>query len=348
MALEILSNELKYDKESIINRLQKKLTNHNIDYEKLFQILRVNNAYLSGSFLLQSIIDQNYRIYDIDIFVFNNNRDTYLESQVYELFKNIFEDDVCLYKRQFTNIRNNNNNFKTNYPQLGIDSISTLDLINNHGKFNNLLKIQIIYIDTEYYSNIKSYVNNYDIDICSNYYDGDDLYIKNLEGIINRNSEFTKNVLFTNEEIQHKFCFENNQKTINESYNDFMLSERNLERIMKYTLRNFNFKINFGNNNVYHLINTSDTNNNKTIQNEKVVLIVKRLFEDLKLINTLPSTTETILIYFSKTWDTLDLNNIDFPPLLKELRLFYVKKYIGTPKLPFGCDLYINNNKISL
>jgi hypothetical protein len=356
MSLEVTSNSSKYHKSTIIYRLINKLMNHAIDHNKLFEIMQEKKVYMSGSYLLQSICDNDFNHYDLDLFVFGD-RDDELESQIYELFKNNYKDD----NNYFYNVHKDtheNKSFKmtTHYSFRGIKSVSTLnfDNYNYTSNYKNLIKMQIIYIDKKYYSDMKSFVNDYDLDICSNYYDGgncENLYIKNLSGIVNKVCEFKINNVLSKEEQNEeylKYCkkiSEYKQKPkelpVLYNYDNLILTDRNLSRINKYVHRGFNIKINFDDNEIFDLINKYNT---KT-ENNKVVLIINCL-EQLKLINDLPSITENILVYYHQMHSKIfNLTNINLPPILKEIRFFNLNNFIGSPKIPFGCEIYFDNKK---
>lgn len=307
-----MDEQIKFDNDSIINRLKNKLEGHNINSEKLFQILIKNKAFLSGSYLLQSICGNNYDAYDLDIFVLSDDRNGYLETQILELFKN-----SSVFSGKFNNICKEKAN---SYSSRKINSISTMELY-NYELIYELRKIQIIYIDDKLYYDTKSYVDDYDTDICSNYYDGEKLYIKNLKNILNRYAEFN----------------------INLNNNNFVIPTQTLERIEKYAYRDFSIKINFGNNIVYELITDYGV-----IQNKKILLPFYTLPELYESIDKLPYDIENILIYCTYKFNNyiIDLEKINFPPVLKEIRFFNIDSYEGIPKLPFGCELYINNKKI--
>lgn len=196
-----------FNQEEIIKRLKNKLEEFNIDFDKFNKNLIENNAFLSGSFLLQIIMNENFKIKgDMDIYKISSNRDKIFERDLYFLFNNAIEKKI-------------QNELKKDETEIFFrykDSNNPDKKLNEKEKENftvdfkkNKLKIKID--DEEFYSNEShnSYYGNsfelYDVlfkkrndGICSNFsyrkysllYYSNYEYLENIDHIINLKTKF--------------------------------------------------------------------------------------------------------------------------------------------------------------
>lgn len=175
---------------TIVNKLKKFFTNNQI--LEFLQHLNTNTI-ISGSFILSTILNENYSNTDIDIYV--DNQFDYIR-----LIK-------FLVRSKYTLKGNILDNFSYNY------------LINNNliiyvdtfiKTTNNNIKIDVIYCK----NNIKV-IENFDLDIVKNFYNGSNFYVYDLTKILYKTDH------------------------INES----TITEIKQKRIIKYRNRGFNIDI---------------------------------------------------------------------------------------------------------
>ena len=220
-----------HNNNELILNLKNILENYGFDFEIFSSLLKKHMLVLSGSFLLQAITDKYYNYSDINLYMFGERN---LKTEK-DIIKMIDSDENNV---EFFNISKNENIKKNNllnanndkehisFTNLGINSKSILNFMNDnngttnfvHRLINNygeLTKIEINYIDNVINNDINEFMNKFDIDICSNYYDGINIYIKNYERI-------SKKIM--------KFRNENNT---------YFLTNRNIDRILKYYRRTF-------------------------------------------------------------------------------------------------------------
>ena len=199
----------------LIERLKQKFTDFDIDFNVFCNLLIDNNAFISGSFLLQIIQNRFFdgEDYDIDIFTFGN-KNIVLEKGIYTLIKNAiykktslkknkkvifknaddsddYDDEISLFKNAVTIIDKYNGlnsceqkeflaRTKTN--DYGFDKIKRV--VNFENTQQILCKHQLIYYDKKIYRVPKDIIANFDFDFCANYFDGKNIYVKNYDSII--------------------------------------------------------------------------------------------------------------------------------------------------------------------
>jgi hypothetical protein len=179
-------------------------------------------------------------------------------------------------------------------------------------------------------------VDNFDMDFCSNYFDGRNVYIKNYSSIVNSTCIMTL-----------------------EMYN----SRKVTDRIDKYINRGYSIKINFEGV-IYDLLhNGQNINQNSTNFALNIIHIDptlpthrRKTYDFFSVINQLPAETENILLtdcsitYFNQI--SKKINNL--PTMLKKLYV-YIEFYkdaeceiVLPDKLPFGCEVisYSISNEI--
>jgi hypothetical protein len=316
----------KYKTEEIISRLVENIDKCLFDSKVFLNFIITNNIFLSGGFLLQAISDKEYDNYDIDLFVMGKKDDTLLQN-----FKSLWEQ----YNEQIKLWSNSDPSLSVSYP-LAFDVVyCTSNFLNK--KINS---IQFIFINDYENTNPEDYVKKFDIDICANYYDGEKLFIKNLNGIITNDATILYSQL--NKDITR------------------LIVERTENRISKYYERGFN--INFVLEEVYRIyrpdtpIWTNDEYHNKVLTESKNILLIYDKPNDKNQpqnfnYNKLSNQVEKLIIYSYKYDDELSnlpinlkqltiYNSIHFLPNMQVNHDIFNDKIIA--KLPFGCELKIN------
>lgn len=176
-AYEII-NELdsEVDKQFVQNTLwtniiKKKLSDNNIDFDILIKIMQKYNLILSGSFILQVILNETYEFSDMDF---------YLENVTENLL-----DDFKKIGASFVDTSKQEKYGRTYINYLSDDAIERYNLLiikKVYNGYNKNCKIQLI----EPATNILEHLELFDLDICKNYWDGKKFYVKNLENIQNK------------------------------------------------------------------------------------------------------------------------------------------------------------------
>ena len=408
----------------IIERLKQKFSEYNINFEEFCKLLVENNAFLSGSFLLQVIQNKFFDDInsDIDIYTFGN-KNKHLEKSIKYLIKNAIikkmnngnfksevsddekttkseKNDVYIDTYEFADDDSMDEGFLNNKAETNkikkdehnwniyIEPLKqNIEIINkykgivrcqrlefearlyNYTKINeivdfeiaqNLLcKYQLIYFDEEKYKRAFDIINNFDFDFdfCANYFDGKKIFIKNYSSI--KSASCILNL--TQPRIY------NNQKN----------------RILKYMLRGYEITARH-NNNDYKIIYV-DSQNNTIVDIEPNVTNLIIICKDAKtninqIMAGLPVEIERIIIYTYPCKTKMD----NLPSSLKELRLYIWIPYSGTQslagridprtteswelynyfceehkshieeaisnikKIPFSCEIYINDKVVSL
>ncbi len=194
----------------IINTIKQRLKNEfGEHYDSMTQLMKRNNVFLSGSFIIQCILDEDWTSYtnqhldsDINFFqsrVNHNVRKRYdgeiyvsdIENYIYDIM--FYKDSVELYNIPFT----------THHPILYhiIQDVYYFHDIDQAKKV-----IQMTTLDTdEYY---KFICNRVDFDICKNIYYNDKLIINDIDAILNKQIIF-KNTFNTCLQVMSNITFKN-------------------------------------------------------------------------------------------------------------------------------------------
>ena len=168
-ALEIGFNE----KETLRNLLwtniiQKRIMKRGIDFDKFVQIMNKHNLIISGSFIVQVLLNENYGTSDIDVWSNNISQNLLKEFQeVLNLKFDLYADLTIQGNAQV-------------YGNIGINKI-----YNNDNIYGNL-NVQLI----ETKNNNINYLDSFDLDICKNYWDGKTFHVNNLNNLINKKAVF--------------------------------------------------------------------------------------------------------------------------------------------------------------
>jgi hypothetical protein len=169
---------------------------------EFLRALKESYAVISGSFLLQNILNEFYEFSDVDIYIptsLNFSKPSYKPQTPLDIFckKHIRNaNECCDYE----------------------DIAPEIDFVRNYK--NDKIKIQLVFVNTEC---IKSFILKYfDFNVCKNIYDGNKLYIEDIKNLLN------KEILFPSIDY---FIIED---TIDQRSVDKFLS-----RIVKYKKRGF-------------------------------------------------------------------------------------------------------------
>lgn len=450
----------------IIERIRTKFIEFNVDFEQFNELLLKNNAFISGSFLLQVIQNEFYpaATYDIDIFTFGE-KNIKFENEINDIIKKSILQKIL--KKKLNIIRNNigkddtdknisdvdeyTNNVKhnvkhtvkhnqkktqfldhnkivnknadldkidfnrpidlnkklikgyipdnnTDYVNINLDcdsykiniiskyksinrcekkSIRITNLDYNCDKINEIVdfqvsndimsKYQLIYYDDNVIKTPEDILKGFDFDFCANYWNGKDLFIKDLNS------------------INSKSCILNlNKPRIYKNQN---------KRIFKYIERNFKININY-NGDIYEVVylNFNNINKKKLTKisdntNNLILMLETASLSITNILNNLPFGLEKLIIYTHNNEEIID----NLPITLQELRLYLwnygsgieegfeteinsiawgknrlrlppnsiaeiKKKDMDTEnnaiknlkKIPFGCNVYVNDKLIEL
>jgi len=250
-------------------------------------------------------------------------------------------------------------------------NIGITNLDYDHDKINEIVdfqvsndimsKYQLIYYDDNVIKTPEDILKGFDFDFCANYWDGKNLFIKDLNS------------------INSKSCIVNLKKP--RIYNN------QNKRIIKYTKRNFDIKLKY-NDDVYQVIYLYlDHDTGKLILSKNVdenmdkiaLLLDNARFSIKNILDNLPFGLEKLIIYTHNNKEIID----NLPIILKELRLYLWNYGFGTEegpsimeinklksgeikriqkqdrikvdnaiknlkKIPFGCNVYVNDELINL
>lgn len=314
---------MNFERDIIISRIKEYLTNDKIDSDKFLEIMKKYKVSITGSFVLQAIVNKYYEYYDIDLCVLDD-RNLELEKEIENLFKT---------DRKFSNVnsltvKKFNNEIMLKYENIGISSVSTLDY-----RCKSILcaRIQIIYIDKTKYITLDDFIDTFDFDICKNYTYGEKVVIKNPEAI------------------------KGSTGTINICENKYIFTDRNIARIIKYYKRGFNikvnFKVNFIDKNIIYDVMVSKNEYNQSVKDCSNLLLF--IEPKTKIPTNLPIGLENLIIYYYH-YDTeidnlpITLNNLIIYDEQYKLRKRNAditdkyKKVYNTIKIPFSCKLFVN------
>lgn len=365
-------------KSIFIERLKQKFIEFDVNFDDFCNLLVNNNAFLSGSFLLQVIQNKFFdeEEYDIDIYTFGD-KNIVLEEGISKLIKAAVSKKIEYVEkkrmmnvgRHFTvsdssseiNIINKYNDI--NRCVAGISRITSsyvydniIAVIDFETTKNIMRKYQLVYCSNETYKTPQNIVDKTDFSFCSNYFDGKDIYIKDYQSILSAH------------------CVLNVNRT--RIYNN------ENRRITKYIKRGYSIELKY-NNNIYTILSINNNYND-----DKIIM---SLPDDLKylaliypknyvlqndLLKMLPSSLEKLIIYSHCCENIID----NLPSSVQEVKLYIWQSGTGTlslsenderiiamkqfederhkitvdtarnniKKIPFDCKIYINDELIDL
>jgi hypothetical protein len=378
---------------ALISRLKNKFDDLYLNFDDFVHILRTHKAILSGSFLLQTIKNCEYSSYDLDIYVLGDGENIQLEAQMNALYNNALNkmviycpseteqlagfDSIILNEKKNIRmpanlgiksvIRMMKSSYNGHIYIKGVSAITkSIDGLNNAWGYSDYLNnalsyIQIVYIDSKKYNDLKDFImDSVDFDFCRNYFDGDMVYIQRPESI------------FVSDYI-HKIS------SIHELY-------YSSHRIDKYNKRGYHIKVDY-NGELYDLImgnvnykNEFEKLNEYQIDNLIIInfnnVFSKNYFlrnrEKIEL-NNIPSSVNKCIIYGYE--DNIELDNM--PTCLVSLHIWGFEKYsefiahifktgkklyyadesnkrtkdfivkILKIKISFGCKIFFNKSEIN-
>lgn len=186
-------------------------------------IINKNGAFISGSFIIQCVLDEYWES-DIDIFCPHRDNEivkSYTDDYNFNDLENyLYNNNYGWYTQTYQYMRKYNGNYDP-------DIIHVRDYDKENKK-----DIQIIALNID--KNIKSYQkfieNRFDFNICKNMYVGGQLYIYNLDDILNKVTNFecttllNKTVYRYHKYKKHGFIFKN----------DLDLTYKNLKHADEY------------------------------------------------------------------------------------------------------------------
>lgn len=329
---------MKYNTNELLNKLKNRVNELEINFDKLTEIVKEHKILLSGSFLLQVITDKIFNQYDIDLFIFGN-RNLILENKINDLLAENHRDYLGIFniaKSEDSKFNKKNTSKSIDYEITGINSITSFCF--SLDKFQGLNKIQLIYMDDTRFTVLSDCIKNFDFDICMNYWNGKKIF------------------------INHPKAIQKNTATLFVNNMSFVLTQRQEQRINKYKYRNYDIIINFTKLNITYntLVVTGHEKHNELSSfnlNFKNVMILY-LMDNSKNIqqkySNLSNKVENLIVYKFGRYDQLD----NLPINLKKLIIYdenginkrteeitkYLKEKYSKIKIPFGCELLINDN----
>lgn len=156
-------------KQTTINCIYKNLQLHlGQHYDMFIELINKNSLFISGSFIIECILDEKYENSDIDVYSYNNYKNETLNSL------EILSDDKYDFRNEYQDILPINNIINNCLPK---------------GKI--LQRIQLNNTTINSYETFKNHiVKNYDMDICKNIFtiinNKPKLYINNINKIISK------------------------------------------------------------------------------------------------------------------------------------------------------------------
>ena len=220
---------------SIIGRLRMELDEH---YDHFILLMSKNGAFLSGSFIIQCILDEYWES-DIDIFcphIGNKVTNLYNEPIELERNSNYYTNELEDYLYYNMGYKGHIEAYK--YHQLNKHHPINYKIIHVRDYFkpdNDKSIIQMISLNIE--KEIKQYYDfiekRFDFDICKNMYNGQ-LYINNIEGILTKVTRFKcttrleQSIERYHKYVERGFVFDNDNTL---TYNDLRDADYCKQRI---------------------------------------------------------------------------------------------------------------------
>ncbi len=178
--------------------IHERLTQLNIPAEEFCNNLKKYNNVISGSFLLQCGFHQWYPDSDLDIFCRSDHDSGYVPPDLYEEFVAtndpvLFLNTLYLDGRKIKETAKISSEFKMVEHRNAYD---ILPLISRKYKYYDSLLNYVIIKGDEYHPYHRNYKNpyqfiahNFDLDICKMAFDGEKLYVYDIDQILNKESK---------------------------------------------------------------------------------------------------------------------------------------------------------------
>jgi hypothetical protein len=226
---ELFNSEMTSQKSHPETISQKSQSKENV--ENFLKALKESHAVISGSFILQNILNESYE---------NSNLDIYVNSRYFDLS----QGNMIVEGFQRNKVQTPLDEFLEKIlPQEGVGKLKiyqaieyqscgpNIEFVRRYYNDTQTKIIQLIFVNTD---NISDYILKYfDFEICKNIFDGKILYIDNLESILSYTFTFPPPEYFENKEISKNL----NNGNINE------ILINTIYRSLKYVKRNFRLKI---------------------------------------------------------------------------------------------------------
>jgi hypothetical protein len=170
-----------YIKNKVLTEIDRRLKNvFGFHLDKFKQILHNINGVITGSFILQCILNVEWNDTDIDIFVpvdgdYMNKKDNNNERNILYYFMT----DTLLYQ---------GDTHACNYG----NELNKIQCISTYGKDGMPYRIQITFVDVERNINtLCDYMNdNFDFEICKNVYYNNDIHFYRINDILSKKTNF--------------------------------------------------------------------------------------------------------------------------------------------------------------
>lgn len=223
-----------YDvKKLILSRLQKIFGEHTQEFNDNLIKYR---QYISGSFVLQCIYNTSWENSDIDVYYIEPNNIHFHQ----------YQQDIFIWNAE-NNINKYNLTYSGNYKSYEYLPVSSRHFVCNNVKLDYIVIFPNHTCDNEYvsplrnmpkhnYKSIFHFVDDiYDINICKIIYDGQRIYVKNLNNLFAKQTSVN---LHLNKYYRTGFWPE-------ESIPEYKLIVKVLKRVKKYKSRGFNINLTF-------------------------------------------------------------------------------------------------------
>lgn len=156
---------------SIVSNINNKLEN---EYQGILDFLKNNKAFISGSFIIQNILNEYYVNSDIDIyFPFTDKNDLEITRPIDNF--NVIHDTLCY------------------DGAINATAIKMHRVTDYRSKSGKCLQVIYIQIDDNRQSIIDYLSDGFDFDICKNFYRYNELYIDRIDQICNKQLHFKIN-----------------------------------------------------------------------------------------------------------------------------------------------------------
>lgn len=249
----------------------------------------------------------------------------------------IVQDNSCKIKKNLIKKYNDDDLYQfynfasfdyTNFENSKYALNPNINFVMNIDSNNKLIAThQLIYFKSDFTP--KEIVDNFDLDFCSNYFDGENIYIKNYLSIVNSSCIMTL---------------------------DMYHARKVTDRIGKYIDRGFSVKIQY-NDVIFDLIqNGEHINNNSTnfainvsyidINNSRNHTYDEKnkcIYDIDTIINKLPIHTQNIILIDGYNFNPISKKLSNLPVTLENIYILndsYAKDIIKlSSKLPFGCEI---------
>lgn len=173
----------------INNNIKQKIHNHLYTILKedlgLLELLKKVNAFISGSFIIQSILNEHYDYSDIDIYIpYTQESAKLLDDYIkYESLSDTFSYGTLLTESDTKILRVVD--YRLN-PQVN-DGYSEEFKEEKYVTLSNCPhdRLQLIYVDIKP-GEEQEYVNNFDFDVCKNYFNFKNVYVKNVNQLLSK------------------------------------------------------------------------------------------------------------------------------------------------------------------